>query len=230
MSGVSGVQRLKRRVVRRARALSAEPQDEWARAFRRETRAAHPRFVEAVRADAQLAARLRGDRWRTAGPAAAWFQVLRLVVVGDSFFGQVCYRAKAALQAKGVPVLPRLFHQLAIVFGDICIGDPVVMAAGVYIPHGQVVADARTRIGPGVTLSPFTTLGRVAGRSGGPTIEAMASIGTGAKVIGPVTVGRRSRIGANAVVIRDVPADAVAMGVPARIVEADSDEVAAADA
>lgn len=225
--GMTG--RGKAMLARRIRELGAEPQDEWARAFRREVREQHPPFVTAVLADAQMAARRRGDRWQTSGRASAWFQVLRLVIVGDSFLGQICYRAKAALQRRGVPVVPRIFHQLAIVFGHVCIGDPVVMAPGVYIPHGQVVVDARTRIATGVTLSPFTTLGRVSGRTGGPTLGPMVTVGTGAKIIGPISVGRGARIGANAVVVSDVPADAVAIGVPARIVAARSDEAVAAD-
>lgn len=216
------MQQIGRSVANRVRAMGAEPQDEWAQAFRREVREQHPRFLHAVRVDAQIAARLRGDRWQTSGRAGAAFQVLRLVVVGDSFLAQVCYRAKAALQRRGVPIVPRLFHRLAIMTGQICIGDPAVLAPGVYIPHGQVVVDSRATIGPGVTLSPFTTIGRIAGKTGGPTLESMVTVGTGAKVLGPVTVGRRSSIGANAVVIDDVPSDAVAVGVPARVLTPDA--------
>jgi serine O-acetyltransferase len=51
----------------------------------------------------------------------------------------------------------------------------------------------------------------------GPTIERYASIGTGAKLIGPVRIGAGARIGANAVVVDDVPAGATAVGVPAQV-------------
>lgn len=215
---MSGIRRARRAVVERLRDLSSEPQDEWARALRAERRAQHPRFAEAVLADAEVTVRLRGDRVPAGGSARSWYQVVRLAVVSDAFLAQVCYRGKAALQARRVPLAPRLLHRLAMVTGQVCIGDPVVVHPGVHIPHGQVVLDARTTVHPGVTLSPFVTLGRVGGRTGGPTIGAMAEIGTGAKVIGPVTVGRGAKVGANAVVVDDVPDGAVAVGVPARVV------------
>jgi serine O-acetyltransferase len=60
------------------------------------------------------------------------------------------------------------------------------------------------------------TVGLRAGELRGPTIEAGASLGTGAKVIGPVRVGAGAQVGANAVVVRDVPAGATVTGVPAR--------------
>ena len=221
---MGAIGRVTRAVRRRAERLSGEPQDEWARALRAERRAEHPRFTEAVLADADVTVRLRGDSVPRGSAAMEWFQVLRLSVVSDAFFAQVCYRGKAALQRRGVPVVPRLLHRLAMITGQVCIGDPVLVHPGVHIPHGQVVLDARTTVHSGVTLSPFTTLGRVSSRPGGPTIGAMAEIGTGAKVVGPVTVGKRAKVGANAVVVDDVPDDAVAVGVPARVLARDPAE------
>ena len=63
------------------------------------------------------------------------------------------------------------------------------------------------------------TIGLRAGDVRGPTIEADVSIGTGAKLIGPVRVGAGATIGANAVVVDDVPAGATVVGVPARAVD-----------
>ena len=57
----------------------------------------------------------------------------------------------------------------------------------------------------------------------GPTIKPDVRIGTGAKVLGAITVGRGARIGSNAVVLDDVPARATAVGIPARIVRYDSE-------
>ena len=72
---------------------------------------------------------------------------------------------------------------------QVSIGDPVVMHPGVYIVHGQVVADGMVEIHAGVVIAPFVTIGLRAGDVQGPTIERGASIGTGAKVIGPVRIG-----------------------------------------
>ena len=59
---------------------------------------------------------------------------------------QACYRLKARLQALGVPALPRLAHRLAMALAQVSIGDPVVVAPGLYILHGQVVVDGLVEI------------------------------------------------------------------------------------
>ena len=186
--------------------------------LRQHVRSSHPPFVKAVVADARLAAKFRGDPEAGTGTLATVREVLRLCVVTDAFFAQLCYRGKAACQARDIPFVPRLLHRFAMRSAQVCIGDPVVLEAGVYIPHGQVVLDALTVVRSGTTISPFVTLGRVASRPGGPDIGHLATIGTGAKVLGPVKVGDRARVGANSVVLDDVPADATAVGAPARVV------------
>ena len=120
------------------------------------------------------------------------------------------------MQALGVPVLPRIAHRLAIAIAQICIGDTVLMCPGVFIPHGWVVIDGFVDIGRGTKIMPGVTIG-LRGHPRGPTIGRDVVIGTGAKVLGRITIGRGARIGANAVVINDVPAGATAIGVPARI-------------
>ena len=65
-------------------------------------------------------------------------------------------------------------------------------------------------------ISPFVTVGLRAGDVVGPTIEHHVNIGTGAKILGRLRVGAGASIGANAVVIEDVPAGATVVGVPAR--------------
>jgi serine O-acetyltransferase len=185
-------------------------------AFWASVRSRHPRFLEAVVADARLAAGRLGDRRRFDSRADALLYAVRLAVVSDAFLAQACYRAKAACQARRIPALPRVFHRLAMVLGQIAIGDPVVVRPGVYMPHGQVVVDGMVEVGSEAALLPFVTIGLRAGSVEGPTIGPGATIGTGAKVLGPVRVGAGARVGANAVVITDVPEGSTVVGVPAR--------------
>ena len=150
-------------------------------------RARHPGLREALLADARVTAAYRGERHEFRSRADAALQVLRLMWVADAFLAQVS------------------------------IGDPVVMAPGVYIVHGQVVIDGVVDIASGVVIAPWVTVGLRAGIVRGPNIEAGVSIGTGAKVIGPITVGAGAQVGANAVVVRDVAAGATVVGAPARL-------------
>ncbi|MGI8580245.1 MAG: serine O-acetyltransferase [Solirubrobacteraceae bacterium] len=185
-------------------------------------RARHPGLREAVLADAKVTAAYRGERHEFRSRADAALQVLRLMWVADAFLAQALYRVKASLQRRGVPVLPRLAHRAAMALAQVSIGDPVVMAPGVYIVHGQVVIDGVVDIASGVVIAPWVTVGLRAGIVRGPNIEAGVSIGTGAKVIGPITVGAGAQVGANAVVVRDVGAGATVVGAPARPVDAAS--------
>jgi serine O-acetyltransferase len=206
------------RLDRAWRALLGAPHTEATELLWRDVRARHPRFSTAVAADARVTAANRGDRHEFTSRIDAAVQAVRLAIVSDAFLALCCYRAKAHCQARGIPVVPRVLHRLAIITGQICIGDPVVVQPGVYMPHGQVVIDGMVNIAERVVLSPFVTIGLRDGSVVGPTICARARIGSGAKVIGPVRIGTRAQIGANAVVLVDVPDDAVAVGVPARIV------------
>jgi serine O-acetyltransferase len=184
--------------------------------FWRALRSRHPRLREALPADARVTAQHRGERHEFRSRLDLVGQILRLVWVSDAFLAQVLYRVKARLQALGIPIAPRVAHRLAMAIAQVSIGDPVVVEPGIYIVHGQVVADGLVEIQSGVVLAPFVTLGLRAGDVRGPTIERGVSIGTGAKVIGPVRVGAGACIGANAVVVDDVAAGTTVVGAPAR--------------
>jgi serine O-acetyltransferase len=192
--------------------------DDAAKAFRRGIRARHPRFWEAVVADAQITSLYRGEQAELERLGTIR-NVLRLILVSDSYFAQVAYRAKARMQALGIPLLPRFAHWAAMVTAQVSIGDPVVVHPGVYIVHGQVTIDGITEIHSGAVIAPWVSVGLVAGNFIGPTIGPKAYIGTGARVLGSVRLGEGARVGANAVVLQDVPDGATAVGVPARIIE-----------
>lgn len=179
-------------------------------------RNAHPRFLEAVVADAQVTARYRGERSEFRSRADALAQAARLALVSDGFLGQALYRAKARAQGLKIPLLPRLLHRAAMLTSQVAIGDPVLVEPGVYLVHGQVVVDGIVTIESGAVIAPFTTIGLKAGEVKGPWIERNATIGTGARVIGSVTVGEGATVGANAVVVADVAPGTTVAGVPAR--------------
>jgi serine O-acetyltransferase len=182
----------------------------------RDIRARHPRFGEALIADASVTAEHRGERHVFHGHADAVLQILRLMWQSDAFLAQVFYRAKARLQALGVPILPRLCHRLSMAIAQVSIGDPVVVGPGLYILHGNVVIDGITEVGIRARIAPFVTIGLRQGDLKGPTVGDDVEIGTGAKILGRIQVGDGARIGANAVVIDDVPAAGRAIGIPAR--------------
>lgn len=184
------------------------------RANARAIRDRHPRFAEAVGADVRLALQCRGES-QPDGRVDASLQAVRLMWSSDAFAALVAYRAKAAMQRRAVPVLPRLVHHWAMRHAQVCIGDPVLIRPGVYVPHGQVVIDGFTEVGSGSRLLPWITLGLKPGSVVGPTVGRNVVVGSGARVLGPVTVGDDAKIGANAVVLRDVPAGTTAVGVPA---------------
>ena len=185
-------------------------------AFWASLRARHPRLREAVLEDARVTAMHRGERHRPGSGWRAWTEVARLAWVSDAFLAQALYRAKARGQALGIPVLPRLAHRLAMAVAQVSIGDPVLVSPGVYLVHGQVVIDGLVEIGPGVVIAPFVTIGLRAGDVCGPVVGAGVSIGTGAKLIGPVRIGAGATIGANAVVVDDVAPGTTVIGAPAR--------------
>lgn len=181
----------------------------------RAIRARHPRLRVAVAADARVTAAYRFERHEFHSRFDIALQALRLMWVSDAFLAQTLYRVKARLQALGVPVLPRVAHRLAMASAQLSIGDPVIVHPGVYFVHGQVVVDGLVEIHSGTVISPFVTIG-LRGDFVGPTIGPGVNIGTGAKILGRVRVGAGAKIGANAVVIDDVPESTTVVGAPAR--------------
>lgn len=181
----------------------------------------HPSLFRALSADVRVTLDYRGEASGHATRLRTLGSFVRLLWVTDAFFGQVCYRVKTRLQRFHVPLLPRIIHHLAMRTAQICIGDPVVIEPGIYIAHGQVVIDGFSTVSSGVVLFPWVTIGLRAGDFAGPTIGEGAQIGTGAKIIGPVTVGAHASVGANAVVVKDVAPGTTVVGIPAKVVSSD---------
>jgi serine O-acetyltransferase len=197
--------------------MARRHQSEAGRAFMDHVRAEHPGFIEAVLADARLTSSLRGESAQLGSRGQAVIRVLRLALISDAFLAQVCYRAKARSQALGIPILPHVLHRMAMVVAQVCIGDPVIVRPGIYLPHGQVVIDGITEVESGAVFFPWVTVGLKAGNVDGPKIGRNVRVGTGAKIIGPVRIGSGASIGANAVVVDDVADDTTVVGIPARV-------------
>jgi serine O-acetyltransferase len=191
------------------------------RSLMREIRARHPGFREAVLADAAATALHRDERHVFHGRLDALLQILRLTWRADAFAAQVVYRLRARLLALGVPFVPQILHRLAVALCQVPIVEPVVIQPGLYLLHGQVVIDGITEIGRGATIAPFVTVGLREGNIVGPKIADGVEVGSGAKVLGAIRVGPGARVGANAVVVDDVPAETTVVGVPARPVSRD---------
>jgi serine O-acetyltransferase len=119
------------------------------------------------------------------------------------------------LLAKGISSVARLVTGVEIHPG-------ATIGQGLFIDHGMgVVIGETTEIEKNVTLYQGVTLGGTALIKGKrhPTLAEGVVVGAGAKVLGAVTIGQRSRIGANAVVVKNVPPDSVVVGVPGEIIK-----------
>ena len=117
--------------------------------------------------------------------------------------------------------LARLVNHIGRFFSAIDIHPGAKIGKNFFIDHGFTVIGETAVIGDNVTIYQCVTLGGtnpangIAGKRH-PTIEDDVIIGSGAQVLGPITVGKGARIGANAVVTRDVPPGATMTGIPAR--------------
>ena len=122
----------------------------------------------------------------------------------------------------------RIVSQLTRFFTGIEIHPGAKIGKGLFIDHGMgIVIGETAEIGDNCTLYQNVTLGGTGKDKGKrhPTIGNNVLIGTGAKVLGPFTVGDNSKIAANAVVLTEVPENSTAVGVPARVVKVNNKKV-----
>ena len=151
-------------------------------------------------------------------PAAR--NLLEVLLTYSGLHALIAYRIAHAFERWKIPVLPRLLMALARWITGIEIHPAAVIGRGLFIDHGTGVVIGETAvIGDHVTLFQGVTLGGTGKERGKrhPTLGDRVVVGAGAKVLGNITVGREAMIGANAVVVRDVPEHSTVVGVPGRI-------------
>jgi serine O-acetyltransferase len=140
----------------------------------------------------------------------------------------VSYRVAHALRQLHIPFLPRLISQIARFFTGIEIHPGAQIGQSLFIDHGMGVVIGETSIvGDNVTLYQGVTLGGTGKETGKrhPTLGDNIVVGTGAKILGNITVGNNSYVGANAVVLKSVPANSTVVGVPGHVTKQDGAKI-----
>ena len=159
-------------------------------------------------------------------PAAS--NLCEVLLTYSGLHAMVFYRAAHALGSAGIPFFPRWISQVGKFFTGIEIHPGATIGRELFIDHGMGVVIGETAIiGNNVTLYQGVTLGGTGKEKGKrhPTVGNNVVIGTGAKVLGNITIGDNSYIGANAVVIKDVPPNSTVVGVPGRITKQDGKKI-----
>jgi serine O-acetyltransferase len=155
-----------------------------------------------------------------------------VILCYPGFHALVAYRIAHWLYRCRFFLLARLISQITRFFTGIEIHPGAKIGKGLFIDHGMgVVIGETTEIGDHVTIYQGVTLGGTGKEKGKrhPTIGDGAIIATGAKVLGSITVGKKAKVGAGAVVIRSVPDNSTVVGVPGRVVVQDGVRVGGPD-
>jgi len=132
------------------------------------------------------------------------------------------YRLAHWFYNRGLRFLPRFISAVGLFLTTIDIHPAAKLGRRVFIDHGVGVVIGETAIlGDDVIVYQQVTLGGVSTSKGKrhPTLGNNVVIGAGAKVLGNITIGDNSKVGANSVVVKDVPADSTAIGIPARVLK-----------
>jgi len=181
--------------------------------------------VSEVRADVSAA--------RDRDPAAQGVSSFEILGSWAGVQALLAHRAAHALLEAGVPVLPRALAYLARAVTGVEIHPAARIGQEFFIDHGAgVVIGETAEIGDRVTLYQGVTLGGTGFQRGKRhlTLGDNVTVGSGAKLLGPIAVGDGAKIGANTVVIEDVPANATVVGNPGHPVRVEGRRVQGPDA
>jgi len=183
------------------------------------------RVVSEVRADVAAA--------RDRDPAAQGVSTFEILGSWAGVQALLAHRVAHALLRAGVPVLPRALAYLARAVTGVEIHPAAQVGKEFFIDHGAGVVIGETAlIGDRVTLYQGVTLGGTGFQRGKrhPTLQDNVTVGSGAKLLGPIDVGANAKVGANTVVVEDVPPGATVVGNPGHPVRVEGKRVEGPDA
>ena len=144
----------------------------------------------------------------------------------------IWHRIAHRLWGGGWRFLARFLSWLGRFLTNVDIHPGAIIGRRFFIDHGAgVVIGETAEIGEDVTLYHGVTLGGTTWSPGKrhPTLEDRVVVGAGAKILGAITLGRQTRIGANSVVVEDMPPDVTVVGIPAKVVRPERDRCRVAD-
>ena len=168
-------------------------------------------MLDSIRADLAII--------RERDPAARG--TLEILLCYPGFHALALHRISHRLWGLGLPLLPRLLSQVGRGLTGVEIHPGARIGGGVFIDHGMGVVVGETAvIGNNCLLYQGVTLGGTGKAIGKrhPTLHDNVVVGAGAKVLGAITVGSNTRIGAGSVVLRDVAPNSTVVGIPGRVI------------
>jgi serine O-acetyltransferase len=183
------------------------------------------RVVKEIRADVASA--------RDRDPAARGVGTTEILLNWGGVQAILTHRFAHALHESGVPLAPMALSYATRAVTGVEIHPAASIGADLFIDHGSgVVIGETAEIGDRVTLYQGVTLGGTGFARGKrhPTVEDDVTIGSGAKLLGPITVGHCAKVGANSVVIQDVPPNSTVVGNPGHPVRVEGRRVEGPDA
>jgi serine O-acetyltransferase len=157
-------------------------------------------------------------------PAARGVSSLEVLLEWPGVQAVLAHRVAHALHDAGVPLAPRVIAYTSRTLTGVEIHPAANVGDGLFIDHGMGVVIGETAdVGHDVTLYQGVTLGGTGFATGKrhPTVGDNVTIGSGAKLLGPIEVGHGAKVGANSVVITDVPPNSTVVGNPGHVVRVD---------
>jgi serine O-acetyltransferase len=182
--------------------------------------------MRGLRTFARVAREIREDvaAARARDPAARGVSSVEIVLTYAGVQAILSHRVSHALNSASVPLVPRTIAYVSRMATGIEIHPAARIGSELFIDHGTgVVIGETAEIGDRVTLFQGVTLGGTGFATGKrhPTVEDNVTIGSGAKLLGPITIGHGAKVGANSVVIHDVPPNSTVVGNPGHPVRVD---------